>query len=458
MNYTNIRELIVEILIRVERENAYLNILIQPYLNRSSIKSEDKALIQEITYGVTRFRKKIDWIINQFLDNQNKKLPLTIRNILRIGVYQIIFLNKIPDYAIGYESVELVKKSRYTGQSSLVNAVLRNIIRKSNDIHWPDIKQDPVKFISVFYSFPEWLIQRWLNRFGLDLCIRICQASNRKPNLTLRVNSLKISMPEMKIFFSESGISFKEGQHIPSESIILQEFLDIGQSAIYRNGLFSIQDESSSLASRLLNPSPGQTIIDMCSGPGGKTTHLAQLMQNQGRIIAFEKNQKRLKMVLNECQRLGINIVTAVLNDSSQFYQDYLEKADKILVDVPCSGTGVIRKKPDIKWKNLNNIRFKELNQLQSGLLDVASRYLKPEGDLLYSTCSMEREENDWIIKDFLEKNNQFTVQDTSSFVKKNSMIKYNTEIKQAIQLLPGYSGDNIDGFYMVKMQKKQLG
>lgn len=454
MNYTNIRELIVEILIRVERENAYLNILIQPYLNRSSIKSEDKALIQEITYGVTRFRKKIDWIINQFLDNQKKKLPLAIRNILRIGVYQIICLDKIPDYAIGYESVELVKKSRYPGQSSLVNAVLRNIIRKSNDIHWPDIHQDPVKYISVFYSFPEWLVQRWLKRFGPDLCIRICQAGNRRPNLTLRVNSLKTSMPELKKIFSESGISFKEGQYIPSESVILQEFLDIGHSAIFRNGLFSIQDESSSLASRLLNPSPGQTIIDMCSGPGGKTTHLAQLMHNQGRIIAFEKNQKRLEMVKNECQRLGINIVTAVLNDSSQFCKDYLEKADKILVDVPCSGTGVIRKKPDLKWKNLNNTRLKELNLLQRGLLDVASRYLKPEGEILYSTCSMEREENDGIIKDFLEKNNQFTVQDTSSFVKKNSMIKYDTEVKQAIQLLPGYSGDNIDGFYMLKMQK----
>lgn len=454
MNYTNIRELIVEILIRVERENAYLNILIQPYLNRSSIKSEDKALIQEITYGVTRFRKKIDWIINQFLDNQKKKLPLTIRNILRTGVYQIIFLDKIPDYAIGYESVELAKKSRYPGQSTLVNAVLRNIIRKSNGIHWPDIHQDPVKYISVFYSFPEWLVQRWNHRFGPDLCIRVCQAGNRRPNLTLRVNSLKISMPELKKNLFDSGLSFKEAQHIPSESVILQEFLDIGHSAIYRNGLFSIQDESSSLASRLLNPSPGQTIIDMCSGPGGKTTHLAQLMHNQGRIIAFEKNQKRLEMVKNECQRLGINIVTAVLNDSSQFCKDYFEKADKIFVDVPCSGTGVIRKKPDLKWKNLNNTRLKELNQLQSGILDVASRYLKPKGEILYSTCSMEREENDGIIKNFLEKNNHFTVQDTSSFVKKNSMIKYDTEVKQAIQLLPGYSGDNIDGFYMVKMQK----
>ncbi len=454
MHFSNIRELILDVLVRVEKQNAYLNILIQHYLNTYTIKVEDKALLQEVTYGVTRFRKKIDWIINQFLENQNKKLPLMIRNILRMGIYQIIYLDKIPNYAIGYESVELVKKSRYSHQSSLVNAILRNVIRKSDDIHWPDIHHKPVEYISVFYSFPEWLVKRWLKRFGLDLCIKICQVCNRKPNLTLRVNFLKNSKAELEKKLAESGISFKDGQYTPSESVILKDFLNIANSAIFREGLFSVQDESSLLASKLLNPLPGQTIIDMCSGPGGKTTHLAQLMHNQGEIIAFEKNQKRLKMVKEECQRLGINTVTTILNDSSQFCNIYFEKADKILIDVPCSGTGVIRKKPDLKWKNMNNNQLKRLNHLQEGILGVASRYLKPGGELLYSTCSMEKEENDDIVQKFLKKNTGFVVQDTSSFVKKNSMIKYKTEIMQAIQILPGYSGDEIDGFYMVKIKK----
>lgn len=454
MHSTNIRELILEILIRVEKQNAYLNILIQYYLNRYTIKSEDKALLQEITYGVTRFRKRIDWIINQFLDNQNKKIPLMIRNILRMGVYQIIYLDKIPDYAIGYESVELVKNSCYYGQARLVNAVLRNIIRKFDDIHWPDFYRNPLEYISVYYSFPEWLVKRWLRRFGLDLCIKICQACNRRPDITLRVNSLKISKSELEKRLIESGISFKDGYYTPSESLILKEFVDISHSTIFRDGLFSIQDESSLLASRLLNPLPGQTIIDMCSGPGGKTTHMSQLMHNQGEIIAFEKNIKRLEMVRSECQRLGINIVTAVLNDSSQLCKDYFEKADKVFIDVPCSGTGVIRKKPDLKWKNLNNKQLKKLNQLQQEIMAVASRYLKPGGEMLYSTCSIEKEENDGVIQNFLKKNTGFMVQNTSSFVKKNNMIKYDTEIKQAIQILPGYSGDDIDGFYMVKIKK----
>ncbi len=458
MNFTNIRELILEILIRVEKHSAYLNILIKHYLNQYSIKSEDKALVQEITYGVTRFRKKLDWIINQFLNSQSKKIPLVIHNILRIGVYQIVYLDKIPNYAIVNESVELAKKSQYPKYAKLVNAILRNIIRKLDNIYWPDIKRDPIEYISVFYSFPEWLVKRWVKRFGLDLCIIICQTMNKKPNITLRINSLKINMPDLKKKLSESVILFKEGQFLPSESLVLEEFVNIGNSAMFKNGLFSIQDESSSLASRLLNPLPGQIVIDMCSGPGGKTSHMAQLMKNQGKIIAFEKNQKRLEMVKSECQRLGINNVTSMLSDVTSFDADYFEKADKVLVDAPCSGTGVIRKKPDLKWKNINDSQLKNTTKLQEKILNIASRYLKPGGELLYSTCSIEAEENDWIIKKFLKNNKQFVVQDTSSFVNEYSVIKYNTEIGQSIQILPGYSGKNVDGFYMVKIKKCMIG
>jgi 16S rRNA (cytosine967-C5)-methyltransferase len=456
LNFTNTRELILEILNRVEKQNAYLNILIPYYFNRYDIKIEDKALIQEIAYGVTRFRKKLDWIIDQFLRNQDKKLSLTIRNILRMGVYQVIYLDRIPNYAICNESVDLAKKSRYSSKASLVNAVLRSMIRKTIDIHWPDLYHDPVKYISVFYSFPEWLVKRWLERFGLDLCISICDASNKRPGITLRVNPFKTTIPELKERLLKSGINFRGGQYVPTESLIIREFLNITHSPIFLDGLFSIQDESSMLASRLLNPSAGDTVIDMCSGPGGKTTHLAQLMHNQGKIIAFEKNRKRLQMVNDECQRLGINIVTPMLNDSIQFSEKFFEKADKILVDAPCSGTGVIRKKPDIKWKKINKDQLTKLNQLQEAILDIASRYLKPGGELLYSTCSIEKEENDGIIRKFLEKKTEFNVLETSRFVQESEIIKFETEIQQAIQLLPGYSGQDIDGFYLVKMQKSK--
>lgn len=183
-DFRNTREIILEILIRVEDKGAYLNILINYYLKNYNVKTIDKGLIQEICYGVTRFRKRLDWIINQFLVKNGKKLPLEILNILRMGVYQIVYLDKIPDYAVVNESVQLAKKSRFSGYSNLVNAILRNIIRKYDNIYWPDVNQDPVGYISVFYSFPDWLINRWLKRYGIELCKTICNQMNTKPNQT----------------------------------------------------------------------------------------------------------------------------------------------------------------------------------------------------------------------------------------------------------------------------------
>lgn len=454
--FYNIRELVLEILMRVNTEKAYLNILLPNYFNQSLIKREDKALMQEISYGVTRFRKKLDWIIDQFLNSRNKKLPLILRNVLRMGVYQMIHLNRIPDYAICNESVELVKNSQYSGYSSLINAVLRNINRNLQNIHWPDIHKNPLQYVSNYYSFPEVLVERWIGRFGLDTCICICQASNQKPGITIRMNPLKTTMPQLKNSLSEMGINFSNGSHTPAESLIIKDFFDISHSIIFRKGLISIQDESSMLASMFLNPSEEDTVIDMCSGPGGKTIHLAQLMHNQGKIIAFEKHPQRLQLVREECQRLGIINVKPILSDSSHFSEDFLEVADKIMVDVPCSGTGVIRKKPDLKWNHFDIKQIKQLNQLQEAILYVASRYLKPGGEMLYSTCSIEKEENDQIIQKFLKKNPGFSVTESSRFVQKRKLIKYQTEISQAIQLLPGYSGEDIDGFFMVKLKKNR--
>lgn len=279
-----------------------------------------------------------------------------------------------------------------------------------------------------------------------------------KPNITLRINTLKTNVVELKNKLTELTVNFRESEYLNNESIILDDFFDIANSEMFKSGLFSVQDESSSLASKLLNPLPGQTIFDMCSGPGGKATHMAQLMKNKGNIMAFEKNPRRLEMVMKECQRLGIDIVKPKLNDATILRKNYFEKADKILVDVPCSGTGVIRKKPDLKWKILDNDSLKKLNKIQKAILNTASRYLKPGGELVYSTCSLEKEENDIIIKDFLKDNNRFIVKDTVAFVNNFKLVKYDTEIENSIQLLPGYSGNSIDGFYMVKLQKKLIG
>ena len=208
------------------------------------------------------------------------------------------------------------------------------------------------------------------------------------------------------------------------------------------------------LATEFLAPVAGNTIIDMCSGPGGKTTHISQIMQNKGEVIAFEINQKRLEMVMAESRRLGIENISPVLRDSRKLNKEYLNKADRILVDAPCSGTGVIRRKPDLKWKDWNKRHFNELNQIQRELLDTAALYLKPGAELVYSTCSMEKEENDELITKFIKEHHNFNIQNSSDFVQKKGIVRLETNIKEAIQLIPGYSGTNIDGFYMVKLKK----
>lgn len=454
MSVNNSRKLIVEILNRVEKQNSYLNILLPSYFIKHNLNIPDKAFLQEISYGVTRFRKRLDWIITQFLTQKNKKIPLTIQNILRIGVYQFFYLEKVPDYALVNESVKLVKNSPYPDYAGMVNAVLRNIIRKTAEISWPDREQEPVKYISVHYSFPEWLVERWIKRFGLELCQKICAASNLRPELTLRVNTLKVNMAQFQEILTAFKVPFRLSPFLPNIALNVNGFPDTANSPIFWEGLFSIQDESSMLASNFLAPSAGETVIDMCSGPGGKATHMAQIMQNKGRIIALEINKSRLEMVQNEASRLDIDIILPVLRDSRQLINEYIGKADKILVDAPCSGTGVIRKKPDIKWKKWDLNYLQELNKLQESLLKTAAQYLKPGGELLYTTCSLEKEENEDIIIKFLKENANFTIQESSHFIKEKGLVKYNNKIKEAIQLIPGYTDSKIDGFYIVKMRK----
>lgn len=448
------RKLALEILDRVENQSSYLNILISSLFSKYQLKDSDRALIQEVSYGVTRYKKSLDWIIDQFLVNKKKAISISVRNILRMGIYQILYLERIPDYAIVYELVELVKHSPYSSFSGMVNAILRNVIRNSNKIEWPNIETDPVKYISVFYSYPEWLVERWVNRFGLEVCLDICKTSNMKPDFTLRVNPLKIDIQQFQKKLYEEDISFQKSIHLPDMAIIIKDFHKINNTTFFEEGLFSIQNESSMLASEYLAPVAGEIVFDMCSGPGGKSTHMAQIMQNRGEIISFEINKSRLAMVMTESKRLGINIISPVLNDSQKLNNKYLGKADKVLVDAPCSGTGVIRRKPDLKWKRWDLKHLDELNQLQRKLLDTAAHYLKPGGELVYATCSMETEENDGIILEFIRKHPEFIIQNSSQFIEKNSIVRYKTDIKEAIQLIPGYSGDDIDGFYMVKMRK----
>ncbi|MHC2994861.1 MAG: 16S rRNA (cytosine(967)-C(5))-methyltransferase RsmB [Candidatus Atribacteria bacterium] len=449
-----IREIALNILVKIDYKKGYINIILNNLLEKNKVSVRDAAFINEITYGVVRNRNKLDWVISQFSIKDFNKTPIWIKNILRMGVYQLLFLDKIPDYAVCNESVQLAKKYGNPKVAKFVNSILRNIIRNRENIYWPDKDKETALYISVFYSHPHWIIERWLKRFGFKETIEICKANNKIPSLVIRTNTLKISRSDLKKILEKENISVEEGI-FTEEALYLKGLPNITKFPAYKEGLFQIQDEASILVSHLVAPLPGEFIIDVCSAPGGKTTHLAQLMNNNGTILAFDTNKTRLSMVEDNCQRLGINIVKAQINDVTKLNINYINKADKVLVDVPCSGLGVLRRKPDLKWQTFNLKRFQKLSRLQGEILSTASNYVKVGGRLIYSTCSTEPEENEEIVCKFLDKNHNFELEDLSDFIKERRLKVYKPSQKKFFQIYPGLSDLDLDGFFMAKMIRK---
>ncbi|MEA1939190.1 MAG: transcription antitermination factor NusB, partial [Candidatus Caldatribacteriota bacterium] len=291
-----IRENILNILVKIDSHEGYINVLLNNTLEKNKVIGRDAAFINEITYGVTRNRNRLDWIISQYSTKKVYNMSILIRNILRMSIYQLLFLSKVPNYAVCNESVQLAKKYGNAKTANFTNAILRNILRKKNEINWPNKEKDPVLFIAVIYSHPDWIIRRWIKRFGFESTIEICKANNKIPPLTVRTNTLKIKPSDLRNIFKKEEGSVEKGA-FTEEALYVKGISNIVKSSAFKEGLFQIQDESSILVSRLVNPSPGDFIIDICSAPGGKTTHLAQLMKNKGTIIAMDINRNKLKTV-----------------------------------------------------------------------------------------------------------------------------------------------------------------
>lgn len=454
-----IRETILTILVKIDSKQGYINILLNKSLDKNKISTRDAAFINEITHGVIRNRNKVDWALSQFSTKSLSETPILIRNILRMGVYQLLFLDKVPDYAVCNESVQLAKKYGNPGIAKFVNSILRNIIRNRENIRWPDKEKETALHISTIYSHPLYIVERWLKRFGFADTVKICQANNKIPPLVIRTNTLKISRSDLKKILEKENIKVREGI-FTEEALYIKGLPNITKFPAYREGLFQIQDEASILVSHLLDPSPGESVIDVCSAPGGKTTHLAQLMTNKGSIMAMDSNKSRLIMVKNNCRRLGIDIVKTQQNNGTILDNNYLRAADKVLVDVPCTGVGVIRRKPDLRWQTYDSKRFKQLSELQGKILDTTSNYLKIGGRLVYSTCSTETEENEEAVSRFSETHPDFELEDPGGFLKERKLEAYVSaqyKKRKFIQILPGLSNSDLDldGFFMAKMIRK---
>lgn len=410
--FHGVRGTAVKILNRVERTDSYLDKLIEAELRSGELNDFDKALLMEIVHGVLRWQSKLDWVLNGFFHGNFAKAEVTVRNTLRAALYQILFLDKVPDFAAVNEAVEFIKRIRGEKAGGLVNGVLRNIIRNKEGIHYPDVQNDAALYLSTMYSFPLWMVKRWMNRFGFYETEKLLDAQNQRPGLTLRINTLKTTIEDFMKMFDLQNITYEKSNFLP---IFLKttNLTNISNTEIFRRGFFTVQDESAGIAATLLDVKPGERVIDLCSAPGGKTTFFGEMMKNQGSIVAVDKYQTRLNLVKSACERVGVTNVELVAADGVEFQT---EPADKILIDAPCSGLGVLSKKPDIKIKReMRDIN--EVVKIQKQLLENASTLLKSGGALVYSTCTIEPEENFNIVRQFLETHPDFEIDNASKYI-----------------------------------------
>jgi len=411
--YSGVRGNAVKILNRVERADAYLDKVLDKELRNSDFSGQDKALLYEIVHGVIRWMGRLDWILSGFYKGQFSKAIPILKNALRVALYQIMFLDKVPEYAAVNEAVEFVKKLQGQKPADITNAILRNILKSKEGLRYPDPKQDEIGYLSTFYSHPTWLIKRWLPRFGREATEALLAANNERPVLTLRVNTKKVSLPEFETLLAAVNLKFLKGKYFP-EFLKLTNLSNITQWQYFTEGYFNIQDESTSFACRLLNPKSNMRVLDLCAAPGGKSAYLANLMEDCGEIIALDKFDARLQMVEKSLKRLAITSVKTTAVDAMEYKSENL--FDAILADVPCSGMGTLCKKPDIKWKkDLQDIR--KIAEIQFKLLTKASTLVKIGGAIVYSTCTIEPEENFDIVLKFLEANQNFSLEKAHPFV-----------------------------------------
>ena len=438
------RKLALNALYKIDENKAYSNIVLDEILNenREKLTTKDINFISELVYGVTTWKLTLDCIIQKYSNIKIKKISKWVINILRLGAYQIIFLNKVPKSAAVNESVKLCKK--YGNKSvGFVNAILRKISKEDYE-KLSEIQNEKEK-ISKTTSMPLWFVEELTKELGTNQTEKICKNLNLKPKITIRVNNLKTNKQELKKLLNNENIETEDG--ILEDFIYLKNAKNIVNLEEYKNGLFTLQDEAAGLTAIILEPKPGEKILDCCSAPGGKTTYIAELMKNKGEITAWDLYENRINKVRENAKKLGINIINTKQNDASIIREEYIEKFDKILIDAPCLGLGVIKRKPDIKWQRKYE-DIKEIRKIQIKILEVCSKYLKKNGILIYSTCSIIEAENDKIIQEFT-KNNQFELIE----IKNKEIEKIDNKIIKN-RLLKLYPDENMDGFFIAKLKR----
>lgn len=397
------RKTAYEVLLDVEKNGAYSNLALNNLIVKN--KPDNPAFVREIVYGVLKNKNLLDYDLKFFIPNGFNKLKVQDLCILRMGAYQLLYMGSVPEYAAVSESVDLAK-TFIRGKERFVNGVLRSLAGEKLRLKEPDSESNPYKYLSIVYSVEPWIAEILHNKYGFSVARDILEKSQETPNLSIRVNRLKTSREELK------QLLLAYGKFEVEESEIVKDALYVKGSSVlntkeFRDGFFSVQDEASMIAAFSLDAKPGEFIIDVCAAPGGKTTAIAESMNNEGKILACDYYENKLGLIQSAAERLGISIISTKVNDAKKTMKEYQGLADRVLCDVPCSGLGVIRRKPEIRYKDNNDLE--ELIDRQRRILTASAMYLKRGGTLVYSTCTINPDENERQIKNFLDKYQEFT-------------------------------------------------
>lgn len=448
MEKNNVRYVALNLLMHIEKQGGFSHLVISQAIERENVKEIDQNLLTEIVYGTLEHKLTLDYYLQPFIQKQ-KKLADWVHMLLRMSLFQLLYLDKVPAYAVINEAVDIAKLKGHRGIGSLVNGVLRNVNRQGvRDI---DGIEEPLERLSIKTSHPLWLVELWNEAYGFDITEQICEANKQKKLVNVRANRLKANKEMILSMLEEAEIEAKPSTVIEQGINIVQG--NIVQSKIMQEGYVTVQDISSMLAAEFMQVEPGMKVLDTCSAPGGKTTYLAESMENTGEVYAYDLHKNKLKLIEGHAERLGLTNIHVDRQDARKLTNIHEEATfDRILVDAPCTGLGVIRSKPDIIYdKSIDDI--KRLQQIQVNILAEASQLLKKDGKLVYSTCTVNPLENEEVVKQFLQAHPTFAVDE--SFLKEIDDPLFDRANKTAygIQIFPHTF--NSDGFFMTRLIRK---
>ena len=432
----NARKVALECLLTLSHTSASIASVVDSAFGRYTIDGRERRLVNGLVYGVIRWQRQLDWVLNQFI-NPRFQLDARHRNILRLGAFQLLHLDGIPAHAAIYETVQLVtshlrKSSGGRKTAGFINAVLRSVQRKGATLAYPPLGKNPTEHIAISLSYPTWLVKQWLQTRGVSWTLAFCRASNQIAPLALRVNPLLTQREEVSQSLNANGVPATASKIAPDGLVLENRAItafDAGVPTRYWEGAgettlkdvlsredIYVQDESAMLVSYLLSPADAQCVVDLCAAPGGKTTHLAHLMGNAGKLIALDVSAEKIALLEKNCRRVGAyNVETQVL-DATKADLGFIKTADAVLIDAPCSGFGTLRRHPDIRWnKTFKQVRA--LSEIQYSLLRNAAQHIKPGGILVYSTCSVEPMENEEVVQRFLTNFPMYTVENAQNFL-----------------------------------------